>query len=277
MRLILGVLLLCFSCLAMASWTLSVKYYPGIPMVGGGTSDDMYVVKVINWDQNDPSYNPLKYGCGIISGYKCGITLGYQYIYGGERPQRGYSSWGEGAVEIPDGDRLRTMGDVARVFAQRGGMQQNFTVFFPARTEVCFYLAGSATAAGFLRIDGGVSECPRAEFTPTVCSIAEPFIELNHGELSSDRVNGHTASAQIHATCTRDYKVSLVTADEKSVLELGDGLRSELKINGVDLGRGYVDTLSPTPKTFTLTSTLRGSPDRAGLFKGTTVIIVGLP
>ncbi|EMH4079074.1 PapG chaperone-binding domain-containing protein [Serratia ureilytica] len=95
--------------------------------------------------------------------------------------------------------------------------------------------------------------------------------------ISANGVNGHTASAQIHASCNQDYSVVIWTFDKKGTVPLGNGLNSTLKINGVDLGNGYSEMLGAMEKTLTLTSTLSGYKAGVGTFQGSTVVIVDFP
>lgn len=249
-----------FTCQAIASWSLNIQYNPGDPGVG----NDQFKIKVANWDQDDETSYPAS-GCSFRFG--CYITIGFE--------DPGTIDYLDGAIEIPD---VKTMGEAAKAFSNKGGLQHEFIskyIRYPGKT--CFYLAYKDFYGSYKRMPGGSDDCPRAMIDPTFCRILEPSVELTHGDLTADKVTGNTASAEISATCNRPYRISVVAADKKGILDLGYGLKSELKVNGVDLGAGYVADLSSTPTTFTLTSTLSGHSSGEGVFEGATVVILGLP
>ncbi len=261
---------LLYSGSAAAAWTLNVQYDP---------RDDnkrVFYVSVVSFEQNDPSPNPLYRECGVFSAQRLMCEMAIVYT----------SSLSAGTaftetMPVPGAEHAQTMGELAKIFADAGYLNRVFksqNVLFQPESY-CFLLAYRkvhTSGSGFVRLPGGSSVCQPSELIPTFCDFTETSLELNHGRLTPDQVNGHTASAQISASCTTPYWVRIRSADKKSVLEMGEGLKSDLKVNGVDLAEGMSVRLTPTAQTFTITSTLNGYSQGEGEFQGSTIIILGL-
>ncbi|WOX39137.1 hypothetical protein, partial [Serratia marcescens] len=56
-----------------------------------------------------------------------------------------------------------------------------------------------------------------------------------------------------------------------------NGFRSDLQVDGVNIGRGKVVTVTPTGVLLSLTSTLAGYDGSTGTFQGSKTIIIALP
>lgn len=250
---------------AKASWELDVKYFP---------QDNQVRVKVIRWDVDDSSRNLLR-GCWdpmAASDAGCRLFIGY------DNEDRGGSVVGAPFNMGKEVSDLRTMGELAAVFARKGYLNQERSGGgqFMGRKN-CFALAWQYATGVIGPIPGGAVDCALPEITPTYCSIREPYIELDHGSVTSEGVNGHTVSHSFSAACNNDFKVLIVAQDGKGDLPLGGGITSHLKVNGADLGAGHVAVVGPAGKSFTLSSTLSGSPSGAGEFQGSKVIMLALP
>ncbi|HEJ1075205.1 MULTISPECIES: MrpH family fimbial adhesin [Serratia] len=247
-----------------ASWELDVKYFPEVNQVR---------VNVSRWDVDDSSSNLLyrcwdpiaasDAGCRLFIAYdnedRVGTTLGAPFNMG---------------KEVSD---LRTMGEVAAVFARKGYLNQvriGGGQLMGRRN--CFSLAWKYRTGFTGPLPNGAVDCALPEITPTYCSIREPYIELDHGSVTSDGVNGHTVSRSFSAACNNDFKVLIVAQGGKGDLPLGGGIISHLKVNGDDLGTGHAEVVGPAGKTFTLSSTLSGSPSGVGEFQGSKVIMLAL-
>ncbi|HFF9486346.1 hypothetical protein [Serratia marcescens] len=248
-----------------AAWEIDVKFYPEYRQ---------HLMKITRWDEDDQTANVL-FRCGQNgNGLPC--TLG---IYATRDGSTDYTD----SFPMPDKvSGMRTMGEVAKVFREQGHLNKGIwskTVF--RGINYCYYLGyyistGPSTMS-MIRVPGGVSDCPITEIIPTYCSIAEPYIELDHGSLSGGSVNGNTVSKQIHVTCNNDFNLAIRSKDSQGNLSLGRGLNSQLKVNGTDLGIGHSEVVGPSGKAFTLSSTLNGYTSGTGVFQGSSVIILGLP
>lgn len=246
-----------------AAWEIDVKFYP---------TRKQHLVKIIRWDEDDQTKNIL-YRCKVEGRCILGIYMYHEgsYDYTDDFPM---------PEKVSD---LQTMGELAKVFREQGylGKEVWSKIRHYPYVNYCYYLgyylrSGPSTTS-MVPVPGGVSDCPTTEIIPTYCSIAEPYIELDHGSLSGDSVNGNTVSKQIHVTCNNDFNLAIRSKDSQGNLSLGRGLNSQLKVNGTDLGIGYSEVVGPSGKTFTLSSTLSGYTSGTGVFQGSSVIILGLP
>ncbi|MBL0877038.1 MrpH family fimbial adhesin [Serratia ureilytica] len=247
-----------------AAWEADVKFYP---------ARQQHLIKIIRWDEDDPAGNIL-YGCEY-NGLQC--MLGIFVIYRGTYYYIDSFPMPKKVAGMP------TMGELAKVFREQGYLGKGVwsqTAYYPFK-DYCYYLGyyvpGGPSTMTMTAVPGGVSDCPTTEIIPTYCSIEEPYIELNHGSLSGNSVNGNTVSKQIHVTCSNDFNLKIRSKDSQGYLSLGGGLKSQLKVNGADLGLGYSEVVGPSGKTFTLSSTLSGYTSGTGVFQGSSVIVLGLP
>ena len=250
---------------AKASWELDVKYFP---------QETQVKIKVIRWDVDDSSRHPLR-GCWdpiAASDRRCRLYIRYE---NGETHGGSIGTPFDMGKEASD---LRTMGELAALFARKGYLNQERIAGAQLMgRRNCFSLGYMHPAGYLVHVPGAAMDCTFPEITPTYCSIAEPYIELAHGSVSSEGVNGHTVSHSFRVACNNDFKVLIVAQDRKGDLPLGGGITSQLKVNGADLGAGHAEVVGPAGKSFMLSSTLSGSPSGAGEFQGSKVIMLALP
>ncbi|EOY5052102.1 PapG chaperone-binding domain-containing protein [Serratia marcescens] len=247
-----------------AEWVLDVKFDP--------SRDHSIIAKVIRWDETDERPNPI-YGCHAVGAWypgKCKVYIWY------EGPS-GAAFIGE--VSFPEMGNPRKVGELARLFREKGYLNREFMLRYVRMPEGATYcITFRASSDGVSRpIPGGIRECTKAEIIPTYCSISELSIELDHGAIGANSVNGNTVSRPFRVSCSNDFKLRIMSEDSSGVLSLGGGLQSQLKVNGVDLDSGFVDTVGSGGKTFTLTSTLSGYSSGTGVFQGSKVMILSLP
>ncbi len=256
--------MLIFSLQAKGSWELDVKYSPSV---------GQYLVKVIRWDVDDSSPNPIRFCYSPVTGNdsRCRIVIYYN--------SPTHMSWFNDSFYLGrEASDLKTMGELADLFARKGYLNQVLKSYNTSALEQNCYALGYIQNIGQAApIDGGALNCTMAEIIPTYCSIEEPYIELKHGSVTSKGVNGHTVSSSFRAVCNKDFKLLIVAQDGKGDLQLGGGITSHLKVNGDDLGIGHKAVVGPAGKTFTLSSTLSGSPSGVGEFQGSKVIMLSIP
>ncbi|MCU6266902.1 hypothetical protein KW816_19325 [Serratia ureilytica] len=245
---------------AAASWEVDAQYSP---------SQNRFTVKVIRWDEYDPAPNPLK-NCGLTSSCKLAFTYSDRSHY--------VDIFGE--MDIPEAAGLKTMGELAQVFARKGYLNREANSRFGLYAEPCLGLAYqvySGAATPYVPLPGGEFECFAPQIDPTYCSIADAYIELNHGTINTNSVNGRVAAKQFRVACNKAFSLAIIAVDKNGSVSLGGGIISHLKINGVDIGSGYLDRIGPEGKTLTLTSTLSGYRGGTGDFQGYKVIMLTLP
>ncbi|HEP1044393.1 TPA: hypothetical protein QIY62_002936 [Serratia marcescens] len=271
----LGLLgLVLFSFRASAVWELEMRFDPTV--ITGATS----LAKVVRWDINDPTPNPIK-GCyNPISGNseRCRILVIQRSSGAGGW---GPSSGAEYFDMTTEASNLFTMGELGALFAKKGFLNKEMKTSkmnYPYK-GYCYSLGyiSVGSVGSYLFLPSGKQECVRADIVPTICSIAEPYIELDHGGLNPNQVNGNSVSQSFTVTCNQDFYIRIIAQDSNSTLSLGGGITSHLQVNGTDLGTGYEAVVGPAGKAFTLTSSLSGTPNNFGDFQSSKIILLSLP
>ncbi|MEL5666981.1 hypothetical protein [Serratia ureilytica] len=261
MKKILFLWLLLHVPLAAASWVMDAQYSP---------SQKRFIVKVIRWDEYDSARNPLK---------NCRFTSACKLTYTYSNRSNAIANFVE--IDMPEASDLNTMGELAQLFARKGYINREFKSQFGLYAEPCLGLAYPVYSGGgsnaYIPLPGGEYECFAPQIDPTYCSIADAYIELNHGTINTNSVNGSVAAKQFRVACSNAFSLAIIAVDKNGSVSLGGGIISHLKINGVDIGSGYLDRIGPEGKTLTLTSTLSGYRGGTGDFQGYKVIMLTLP
>ncbi|WP_262144973.1 MrpH family fimbial adhesin [Serratia ficaria] len=147
--------------------------------------------------------------------------------------------------------------------------------------NICFYLgyAYYNDVHVFRRLPGAPSYCPPPKIDPAYCSVYIANPELGHGIISPDKVNGNTVRTSMNVRCSADLNVMITSTDRSGSVYLGrfGVFRSELKVDGVNLGEGKTFVATPQGVGLTLSSTLTGYDGSVGTFRGSKTIIVSLP
>lgn len=222
---------------------------------------------IVSWDTEDNTPSPL-YGC--TTQQKCAL----RFAVDGTVPNT--------YIHFPEISQSKTLGELGRNFIARGFLNKEYRSLDYANTPKCFsfgYLAGSGSL-GYVPLNGGM-RCTPPVVTPTVCDIREPQLELRHGALRADAVNGNSVSTPLTVACSIDLKVRIMSSDRDGAIYFNAGkqFRSDLTINGVNLGEGALVTSNQAGAGLTLTSTLNGYDSSIGIgtFQGSKTIIVSLP
>ncbi|UTO01795.1 MrpH family fimbial adhesin [Serratia nematodiphila] len=257
------ILLLLYTSGAWAGWSSDIRFSP---------REKQYFAKVTYWDIGDVTPNPL-YGCS----YLCSVTFWVVAAGTTGSPMN--------EVSFPGLTTSKTMGELAQSFANSGFFNREFysRKGFPDKNVCVFFgywgkISGGNGSYGPARFPGGM-QCVPPVVDPSYCDLAEKEIELRHGVLRDEEVNGQTVSTSLHVTCSSKYPVRNMSADRDGSVYFNGGkqFRSELKIDGKDLGEGKVVEATPQGVTLTLSSTLMGYDGSIGVFQGSKAIIVSLP
>ncbi|HEJ9150377.1 hypothetical protein I5R58_09750 [Serratia marcescens] len=258
-----------FSCGAYAGWDMDVKVAPSSSMPN--VRD--YTVKMVYWDTNDTTPNPL-YRC---SWRDCSLYFGIKTGWDGNfRPIS--------PVTFPEITTSKTLGELAGHFTRRGYMNREYSRSEAGANdtrETCFilmYFFDSEANTGYLPIRGG-SACVIPEVLPTVCDFGERQLELNHGMVRAEDINGHTVSTPLHMKCSSELGVRVMAADSSDYIYFNgqQGFRSELKVDNMNLGQGKYLQVTPAGVTLNLSSTLAGYDGSIGVLQGSKAIIITLP
>ncbi|HID9898597.1 hypothetical protein ACI2JW_21490 [Serratia ureilytica] len=231
---------------------------------------NQYKATLTRWDVTDESTPNPMYGCSPLS---CKI-----YIH--LSTENAIMSGGWLALTTDQSQWVSTSKTYAelarRLGVNRVAIGKLFNV--PKGTRYCAALGHTnPRGGGLIYMPGSGFDCMFPAIEPTVCNIPEPIINLMHGTVTSNKVNGHTASAVFHVRCNFPFRVRLRSADEQgSVLfNAADGFRSDLSVNGVSLaGKGLLIDATPAGTSVNITSTLKNYSGRMGDFNGVAVIVI---
>lgn len=247
-------------------WEIETEVFPGY----------IYEIKarITSWDTGNMTSNPLYHCPGREA---CEIYILYSDVFGVREPDE--------AIWLDDKAReKKTLGELGEYLIQKGLFNRTIT----GRSAggggtICFFLAylntgGNGGGSLYLRLPGGPNFC-KHPITPTYCDFYLPNIELRHGVLSREKTNGNMAKATLNAQCSSDLQVRIVSADNSGSIFFNGvgGFRSDLQVDGVNIGNGKVVTATPTGISLSLTSTLAGYDGSTGTFQGSKTIIIALP
>ncbi|MBI6151092.1 MrpH family fimbial adhesin [Serratia surfactantfaciens] len=245
-----------------AGWDAEVRYEP---------KKRQYFAKVIYWDTSDTTPNPL---------YRC-TYLCYLAVFARDNRTSGAEMWPQ--IDFQEIVTSKTLGELAQNFAKRGYLNRELvSAPYFGDGDACVYLGywrllqGNAAYAPTM-LPGGMA-CTPPVIDPTACDITEQQLELRHGALSSEEVNGHTVSTSLHVKCNINFPIRIMSPDRSGNVYLNaeKKFRSVLKIDGVDLGEGKTLEGTPAGAELTLSSTLMGYEGGSGVFQGSKTIIVSL-
>ncbi|MBH3176156.1 hypothetical protein [Serratia ureilytica] len=246
------------------AWEMKTEYRPVNATYG------YFVAKIVAWDTEDKAPNPL-YGCvgGREYCYLAFTVNNFTFL---------------NDVLIPNDTTSKTLGELGANFIRAGLLNREYRsrdYYYPGKPS-CIYFGyngqgsnGSWTVYWF----PGGEQCRVPEIVPNVCELREPMVELDHGMLRAEMINGNTVEAKLTVACTFNFKIRVMSSDESGTVYFNDKkqFRSELKLDGVNVGNGLLVTAPPEGKTLTLTSTLAGYDGSVGEFHGSKSIIISLP
>ncbi|WP_274864578.1 hypothetical protein [Serratia marcescens] len=255
---------------AYAGWSADIEFFPSA--TNSGNNENHYTAKLTYWDTNDTTPNPL-YGCSSL----CEVSFFYNdaLTNGGQM----------GKLYFKEIETSKTIGELATHFARYGYLNREFSSpFGVGNSGACLFFGywGRVPGAGGgympTPFPGGM-QCVPPVITPTVCDIGEQQLELKHGALRGEDINGNTVSTTMHVKCNFAFKVRVMSSDRSGSIYFNgpQGFRSDLKVDGVNLGKGKVINATPKGATLLLSSTLVGYDGSLGTFNGSKVIIVSLP
>ncbi|WP_232097472.1 hypothetical protein [Serratia ureilytica] len=247
-----------------AGWEMKLQFRPLNSSYGN------FWARIISWDTQDGAPNPL-YGCKL-SDANCSLYFAVD------------GSWFDSGIYFPEIRTSKTVGELGRYFISRGFLNRTYSSRqYSAYSPVCFSFGyvkefSVGGSIGFAPLPGGV-QCITPEVVPNVCDFREQMLELDHGKLRAEVINGSTATAQLTVACTFDFDVRIMSSDRSGTIYFNDKkqFRSDLKVNGVDLGTGLLLKVKPAGTSLTVTSTLNGYDGSVGEFQGSKSIIISLP
>lgn len=233
-------------------------------------------VKVVGWDFNDSRENPL-YGCKYHSRTQCTLQIGYR---------TGKSGNGEvfGSVFYPKYiTEAKTIGELGRaLFSDGQWVNKEFTgpILRDNKNEICFYVGYMINGglSGGTPFDGwDTNFCATPEISQSTCSLSKDVIELAHGPLTENNVNGNTVSAVTYVKCTFPLNVRIFSKSDTDHLSLGNTISSKVTANGKSLKDGVPLKANASGTPLVLVSQLSASNPKPGNYQTSFDMIVSLP
>ncbi|MER5273839.1 MrpH family fimbial adhesin [Serratia marcescens] len=273
--------LLFFPISAVADWKTAaeVELIPTLTPGQGPAVQGIWSVYIKQWDTNDLRPNPM-YGCT-----SCALHLRYRLPWsGGGYDVYVFGDYGDGWIRDS-----KTLGELAQRAQQKGWVGPNSPRYIVNATSgwgLCTYLQYSDHAVIKGSIPGGTIDadgyatCDAPVVLPTQCNIREPQVEIRHGLVAPDKVNGSQASAQITVWCNETFPVRIVAAEANATdfirLSKASNFRSIVTINGRPFSKGALIDAGPAGTKVNLISTLANYSGEVGDFQGSATIVVSI-
>ncbi|HGM5966639.1 hypothetical protein I5N37_05005 [Serratia marcescens] len=235
-----------------------------------------YAVIIERWNSSlEDTPNPL-YKCDGV-GARCELLIFYKQE---NVPEFGYNYISLAEVDVYN---KKTVADLSREVNRVGAVGKEHILIYPLSWNVrlCLFLGGSYIGGKrAYPIPGTTVQCTYPLLPPTVCNVAEASINLNHGTVMAQQVNGHTASSSFHVACTSPMRVRLQTADEQGSIFLNPEktLRSDIFVNGVSIANNgvVIDAATGGGTEVSIKSVLSGAGFIQGKFSGNKVLILAI-
>lgn len=250
----------CFSTVSRADFVVE-----GVLTVGAVGKASTLKYKIASADVNDPTPNPCyQKGClmAVTWFHSGGSSFSQRYGPGG------FVSDSKTLGEI--GAALYRMGDV--------GKEMRSDVYGTSLSCIYFGYKMDGISGGFLRFPG--QSCHQVSVDPAQCYFETGSANINYGVVRADRVNGQIAQTVIHASCTQDIRVKVISAQASgSMVNLRpDGrLKAKITINDAPMSNGYTFTATPAGTALNIKSELIASGEiLPGDFNGSAVIVITL-
>jgi hypothetical protein len=242
-----------------------------------------YTFTIADWDEVDSTPNPC-YGLTA-----CTIFIGHRHTAAGTSGSGTVRSWG--ADSYPFITASETMGELGKeiktIFSLPFSSTTNHTANTVA-TEECvgmFYAAGknlgsnnsstnNSTFSGYPIMPGSI--CGAAPAPSGGCDFNQDVLNLNHGTLTRQELEGHEVSetVSIHCTTSQTLKLFIYSADNVQLRDDGS-LYSELYMNDNVLGTAGFTLDVAEQENVTVKSVLRTNGSvAAGEFSGSTVMLI---
>lgn len=116
----------------------------------------------------------------------------------------------------------------------------------------------------------GADSCGPPPIPPNQCNVSGGTVMLDHGTLKVGEISGKKVDVSRQVTCTREASVTYTVAGGNPV-NLGNGIRSTLSVNGVNAGQTI--KLPGGTSNLNIASTLTDLGAVAGPFSKTIVLI----
>ncbi|MBE4976540.1 hypothetical protein IMX17_24465, partial [Serratia sp. X3] len=152
-------------------------------------------LSIESWDINDDTPNPMSEGS-----YFEARDDNLYFVYNDDYNSNETPS--EPSYTVSGARKAKTMGELGQLFIAQGYLGKEITGIRISRWywNSCYrfkYYSKRVGAIGFVG-----ERCTPAETPPAICRVNEPYVEINHGVLAPAKINGHSAYADFHITCS---------------------------------------------------------------------------
>lgn len=242
-----------------------------------------YNFTIADWDEKDSTPNPC-YGLTA-----CTIFIGHRHNAAGTSGSRTNRSWATGTYSFLT--TAETMGELAKSFKSIFSLPYSSSTRHSGSTvatEECvgiFYAAGknlgtntsevnNSSFTGYPLLPGSI--CGAAPAPSGSCDFNQDVLNLNHGTLTRQELEGHEVSETVSINCTTSQTLKLFIYSADNVQLRDDGsLYSELYMNGNVLGTAGFTLDVAEQENVTVKSVLRTNGSvAAGEFSGSTVMLI---
>lgn len=240
----------------------------------------MFYLESVDWDDARPL------PC-LRSGNNSLCTLQFQLVFKGFA----WDSWYPMETHVYADDlrkaKVRTIGEylrylrdtknvnIIKAYSLPGQYKGNAGDPWNDQNTFCFNAASLSSGNDAINLVCAIRAVPET----AGCDIQESQISIDHGALSANALNGHTATGELTVRCDGNGSAMLMAANPNPKLLLApDGsLFTTLTVGGKPLVQGVVVNAGPGGGKVTLTSTLgtAGSPG-AGQFSGSAVVVLSM-
>ncbi|KYQ98600.1 hypothetical protein AWY96_08735 [Serratia plymuthica] len=222
--------------------------------------------KIASADVNDPTPNPC------YQRNDCSMAVTWYY------------SGGSGFGQVYNASQYsfvagsKTLGDIGAALYRLGVVGNESWQDLYGNNVRCIYFGYVKGSGGFGRFPG--QSCHQVSIDPAQCYFDTGSASINYGVVSADRVNGQIAQTVIHASCTQDIRVKVISAQASgSMVNLRpDGrLNAKITINDAPMSDGYTFTATPAGTALNIKSELIASGEiPPGDFYGNAVVVITL-
>ncbi|HAT2868625.1 TPA: hypothetical protein I8374_003095 [Serratia marcescens] len=255
-------------CCVLSVYSSLVYSAPYELQVEASESWRMDVLSITSWDINDQTFNLMRL-------QPEGEDKLYFIYYDG----LGDVYYPPEYFHVPGARKAKTMGELGKLFISAGHLGKRIDGWrsSSAAWRSCWKFGYQYFNVSSWNVIAFSNTCTYGDYPQTTCWIDKPSIEIDHGTLTTKKVNGNSAYTEFYVSCSSAMSVYVVSPTKESsvVLSQANGLRSDIMINDRKLGDGARITASTSPTRVRVSSTLAGyNAQGTGTFTGSFTIIL---
>lgn len=262
-------LLICFGAFVRPGFASVYSY---ITKSTGSPTNATYEYTIESWDYSSTLANPC---FGVKT---CQLGVSHRHDANGKgNGLRDVLLASSSAIS-----NVKTIGELGRIYNAKFPFPKSGTLVHngPAVTAECvgiFYLRSGAGGEKPTLLPGSI--CGVAPPPGGICGIDEQIIDIEHGTLRPQELNGHSAERSITVRCSVYTSLKMyVAASNGGRVDLDRKMHSDLSVAGVSGGDGYLFSAGPGGVSIPIKSTLSVIGDiDAGIYQGSAVAVLSVP